>query len=175
MTAAQSETRSPRSAVTGDSRLKRVIGAITKHHRRHDALIEVLHVVEDVYGYVPLEVMKTIAKEMRITPSKIYGVVTFYHFFSLKPKGEHNCLVCTGTACHVKGAAQLLHEIQSNLSVRPGQTTADGKLGLQTARCLGCCGLAPVIIVDNQIFPRVDPAQVVQLIQSKVPEIYANR
>ncbi len=150
-----------------DLRLKRVIGTMHKYRYRADALIEVLHVVEEVYGYVPRDILKRVARDMKIPPSKIYGVVTFYHFFSLKPKGEHNCLVCMGTACHVKGSRAVLDAIREKYGIEPGETTPDGKLGLQTARCIGCCSLAPVVIVDERIHPHVRPEDVQALIDAK--------
>lgn len=151
-----------------DARYKRLLGAMNKHGRRRDALIEILHVAEDAFGYIPLDVMRYIAQEMKIPPSRIYGVVTFYHFFTLKPKGEHNCLVCTGTACHVKGAQGVLHQIQKAFGVLPGETTPDGKFGLQTARCLGCCGLAPVMVVDDQILANVNADDAPGLVRKKL-------
>ena len=140
-----------------DARIKRVMAEINKHEKRPDALIEVLHIVEDIFGYVPLGVMVLVSHEMRIPPSRIYGVVSFYHFFSLKPKGEHNCLVCLGTACYVKGAERILERIEKDFKVKAGQTTPDGKFGLQIARCLGACGLAPAVVLDNEVHAKMTP------------------
>jgi len=145
-----------------DVRVKRLAGIMNRHRRQEHALIEILHVVQDLFGYIPLEVMNFIAKEMKMTPSKIYGVVTFYHFFMLKPKGEHNCFICTGTACHVKGAQALVDKIKSDMLLSPGDTTEDGKLGVQAARCLGCCGLAPAVVIDNEIKAKVTPEALVK-------------
>lgn len=150
-----------------DARLKRIQTALKRCEARPDALIEILHIVEESYGYVPLWMMAFLAKEMKVPASRIYGVVTFYHFFSLKPKGEHSCVVCTGTACHVKGSMKVLNQIEDEFSVRAGETTADGKLGLQTARCLGCCSLGPVAVMDNQIIPKAEPEKMVALIHEK--------
>lgn len=158
-----------------DSRMKRIAGAIRKQGAKHDALIEILHIVEDSFGYLPLEVMKYISMEMRVPASKIYGVATFYHFFSLKPKGEHNCVVCTGTACHVKGSLGILNQIEHVFGLKPGETTPDEKLGLQTARCLGCCGLAPVVVIDDEVFPRVKADDVSNLIRAKVGKMHESR
>lgn len=151
-----------------DARYKSVLAAMAKHRKRPDALIEVLHVVQDVFGCIPQEVMRYVSREMKIPPSRIFGVATFYHFFSLKPKGEHLCVVCTGTACHVKGAMGLLNQIERILKLKPGETTPDGKLGVQTARCLGCCGLAPVAVVDGEILAKVNPDDVVEKIREHV-------
>ncbi len=148
-----------------DTRYKRISAAITKHHRRPDALIEVLHKVQDAFGYIPMDAMRFIAREMRVPPGRIYGVATFYHFFSLKPKGKHNCVICTGTACHVRGAQAIVNEIQKHLHLRPGQTTPDGKLGVQIARCIGCCGLAPAVVLDDHVLAKVNPADIVQTLR----------
>jgi len=150
-----------------DSRIKRVAGAIRKHEKRHDALIEILHVVEDVFGFLPLDVLRYLCREMRIPASRVYGVATFYHFFSLKPKGEHNCIVCTGTACHVKGCREVLEKLKEAFGLDPGQVTADKKLGLQTARCLGCCSMAPVAVMDGDILDKPTPDQVVERVRMK--------
>jgi bidirectional [NiFe] hydrogenase diaphorase subunit len=144
-----------------DTRYKRVAAVIAKHQRRPDALIEVLHKVQDAFGYIPLDAMRFVAREMRVPASRIYGVATFYHFFALKPKDRHNCVICTGTACHVRGAQAIVREIQDKLNLRPGQTTPDGKLGVQIARCIGCCGLAPAVVLDDQVLAKVDPATIV--------------
>jgi bidirectional [NiFe] hydrogenase diaphorase subunit len=151
-----------------DARYKRIAAAITKHHRRPDALIEVLHKVQDAFGYIPMDAMRFIAREMRVPPSRIYGVATFYHFFSLKPKGKHNCVICTGTACHVRGAQAIVNEIQKHLHLKPGQTTPDGKLGVQIARCIGCCGLAPAVVLDDQVMARVNPSLIVDHLRQHI-------
>ncbi len=139
-----------------------------KHHRRPDALIEVLHRVQDAFGYLPMEAVRFVSREMRVPPSRVYGVATFYHFFALKPKGKHNCVICTGTACHVRGAQAIVAEVQQHLGLRPGQTTPDGRLGVQIARCIGCCGLAPAIVFDDQVLAKVKPADIVELLRSRV-------
>jgi bidirectional [NiFe] hydrogenase diaphorase subunit len=149
--------RSSAELKKSDSRYKRIGAAISKHHRRPDALIEVLHKVQDAFGYIPLDAMRFAAQEMRVPPSRVYGVATFYHFFSLKPKGKHNCVICTGTACHVRGAQTLVDKIERHLHLKPGQTTPDGQLGVQAARCIGCCGLAPAVVLDDEVLAKVDP------------------
>lgn len=151
-----------------DTRYKRIAAVITKHQARPDALIEVLHKVQDAFGYIPMDAMKFIAKEMRVPASRVYGVATFYHFFSLKPKGKHNCVICTGTACHVRGAQGIVQEIEKELGLKPGQTTADGKLGVQIARCIGCCGLAPAVVLDDQVLAKVNPKQIVETLRNHI-------
>jgi len=149
-----------------DVRYKRISAAITKHGRRPDALIEILHKVQDSFGYLPMDAMRFVAREMRVPPSRVYGVATFYHFFSLKPRGEHNCVICTGTACHVRGAQAIVQEIQQALDLRPGQTSPDGKLGIQVARCIGCCGLAPAVVLDDQVLAKVNPKDLVATLRT---------
>ena len=161
ITQAESSTGTQR----GDVRYKRIGSVIARHQRRPDALIEVLHKVQDAFGYIPHEAMRYVAREMGVPPSRVYGVATFYHFFTLKPKGKHNCVICTGTACHVRGAQAIVNQIQKHLHLKPGQTTADGNLGIQIARCIGCCGLAPAVVLDDQVLARADPAQVVGLLE----------
>ncbi|MGA1237341.1 MAG: bidirectional hydrogenase complex protein HoxE [Limisphaerales bacterium] len=151
-----------------DARYKRIAAAISKHQRRPDALIEILHKVQDAFGYLPMEAMRYVAQEMNVPPSRVYGVATFYHFFSLKPKGRHNCVICTGTACHVRGAQNLVNAIQSELQLKPGQTTADGELGLQTARCIGCCGLAPAVVLDDHVLANADPKKLVATLREHI-------
>src|SRR5262250_3183938 len=102
-------------------------------------LIETLHTVQEAYGYLDEEALRYVATSLRVPLSRAYGVATFYHFFTLKPAGEHTCVVCMGTACYIKGASQLLETVQRDLAVAPGETTADGKVSVLTARCLGSC------------------------------------
>lgn len=150
-----------------DPRIKLIVSAIKKEGAKPDSLIQILHTAQNLYGYLPMNVIQFITKELRIAPSRVYGVVTFYHFFSLKPKGEHTCLVCTGTACYVKGAQRILDEIEKNFALKPGEVTANNKLGLQIARCIGACGLAPAVVVDEGILARVKPEEIKDVIHSK--------
>ncbi len=134
-----------------DNRLKFLNAALKKNLYQQDALIEVLHTAQELFGYLSKETLEYITKELKLPPSKVYGVATFYNFFSLKPKGEHTCIVCMGTACYVKGAAELLSEMEKYLNIKAGETTKDGKISVATARCIGTCGSAPAIIFDNQV------------------------
>ena len=101
-------------------------------------------------------------------PSRVYSTVTFYHFFSLKSKGEHTCLVCTGTACYVKGAQLILNEIEKQFGLKPGQVTADNKLGVSVARCIGACGLAPAVVLDEEVHAKVSAEEIVNSINAKI-------
>jgi bidirectional [NiFe] hydrogenase diaphorase subunit len=121
------------------------------------ALIETLHTVQEAFGYLDEDALKYVAASLRVPLSRAYGVATFYHFFTLKPAGEHTCVVCMGTACYIKGAPQLLTALQRDLGIAPGETTADGKVSLLTARCLGSCGLAPAVVYDREVAGKVAP------------------
>jgi len=136
-------------APPGDKRLRILDATIKRQQHRQDALIEVLHSAQQLFGYLEPGLLFTIARQLKLPPSKVYGVATFYHFFTLKPHGEHTCVVCTGTACYVKGADTLIRAVEQTAHVRAGETTANGKLSLLTARCLGACGIAPAVVLDE--------------------------
>jgi bidirectional [NiFe] hydrogenase diaphorase subunit len=157
-----------KDVAAGDPRVTKVQQAIKTYQRRPDALIQILHTAQDLYGYLPLNIIKYVAKELKLPPSKVYGVVTFYHFFSLKPKGEHQVVVCTGTACFVKGAQKILDELSRGFSIKIGQTTADGKISVDQARCIGACGLAPAVILDNDVLAKVDATKIIEQVKSKL-------
>jgi bidirectional [NiFe] hydrogenase diaphorase subunit len=127
---------------------------MSRHHYSGDALIEVLHTAQELYGFLSPDLLKTIARKLRLPPSRVLGVATFYHFFSLKPKGEHSFMVCLGTACYVAGAPSVLSTLERRCT-RLGTTTADGKVSVEGARCIGSCGLAPAVIHNGKILARV--------------------
>lgn len=120
-------------------------------------LINVLHKSQEFFGYLPAEVQEIVAEELNIPVAKVYGVVTFYSFFTMLPKGQHPISVCTGTACYVRGAEKVLDEFKRILSVNVGQTTTDGKFSLSCLRCVGACGLAPVVMIGEKVYGRVSP------------------
>lgn len=151
-----------------DPRVKLIAAKLKKEDYQPDALIEILHTAQNAYGYLPLPVLSYIAKSLHLPPSRVYSTVTFYHFFSLKSKGEHTCLVCTGTACYVKGAKAILNEIEKQFGLKPGEVTADNKLGVQVARCIGACGLAPAIVLDEEVHGKVNAEDVPARIHSKI-------
>ena len=136
---------------SGDNRFKLLEAAMKRHQYRPDALLEVLHTAQELFGYLELDLLMFVAHKFKLPPSKVYGVATFYHFFSLKPPGRHTCVVCLGTACYVKGADHLLEAAERGAGVRPGETTPDGQVSLVTARCLGTCGIAPVVVYDHNV------------------------
>jgi bidirectional [NiFe] hydrogenase diaphorase subunit len=142
---------------SGDKRFKLLEVAMKRQHYRHDALIEVLHTAQELFGYLEPDLLYFIARHLKLPPSRVYGVATFYHFFTLKPKGQHTCVVCTGTACYVKGADALLDAVGREARVGPGATTDDGRLSLLTARCLGACGIAPAVVLDGKVVGHETP------------------
>jgi bidirectional [NiFe] hydrogenase diaphorase subunit len=122
-----------------------------RHDYRPDALIETLHAAQDAFGYLDTDTLKYIATCLQVPPSKVYAVTTFYNHFNTKPKGEHTLVVCTGTACHVKGNDRILTWMQEHFGLLPGETTPDNRLSLVEVRCLGACALAPVIVPDGTL------------------------
>lgn len=141
-----------------DKRWKIVEATARRYGREPHALIETLHTVQECFGYLDETALRFVAATLRVPLSRAYGVATFYHFFTLKPKGKHTCVVCTGTACYIKGASALLGAVEKTYGIKPGESTPDGELSLLTARCLGSCGLAPAAVVDNVVLGRVGPA-----------------
>ncbi len=151
-----------------DPRVKLIAAKIKKEQYKADALIEILHAAQNAYGYLPINVLKYITTSLRLPPSRVFSTVSFYHFFSLKSRGEHTCLVCTGTACYVKGAQLILNEIEKQFACKPGQVTAGNKLGVQVARCIGACGLAPAVVLDDEVQGKVNAADLVNKINAKI-------
>ena len=139
-----------------DNREKLLERALSRHQYSGDALIEVLHTAQELYGFLSVPLLKTVAHKLRLPPSRVLGVASFYHFFSLKPKGEHTFVVCLGTACYVAGALGLVEKLERRCA-KAGQTSPDGKVSVQTARCIGACGLAPAVIADGAVLARVTP------------------
>ncbi len=136
---------------SGDNRFKLLDRVITKHHANGDALIEVLHAAQGIFGFLENDLLIYIAHKLKLPLSRVYGVATFYHFFSLKPKGKHTFVLCTGTACYVKGASDIQRAVEHHCCKKFGQTTDDMNVSLVAARCVGSCGLAPVAVLDNAV------------------------
>jgi bidirectional [NiFe] hydrogenase diaphorase subunit len=151
-----------------DPRAKLIAAKIKKENYKADALIEILHTAQNAYGYLPMNVLKYITKALHLPPSRVLSTVTFYHFFSLKSKGDHTCLVCTGTACYVKGAQLILNEIENTFHLKPGQVSADNKLGIQVARCIGACGLAPAVVIDDEVQAKMKSESIISTLQAKM-------
>lgn len=152
----------------GDPRFKGIDRVLKRQQYQQDALIEVLTAAQEAFGYLTEDAMIYIARQLRLPFSWVYGVATFYHFFSLKPQGEHSCIVCLGTACYVGKSADIVETLEKHFNVKAGQTTEDGKLTLTTTRCLGCCGLAPVVVLDNVVHGKETPETAVEKVRSIV-------
>jgi bidirectional [NiFe] hydrogenase diaphorase subunit len=149
---------------SGDKRFKILEVHMKKNQFRQDALIEVLHKAQELFGYLEDDLLLFISYKLKLPPSRVYGVATFYHFFTLKPQGEHTCVVCMGTACYVKGADKVIASIQDKLKIKSGETTANGKVSLLTARCIGACGIAPAVTYDGQVSPKQTPESALEKI-----------
>lgn len=137
-----------------EKKLREIIDA---HKDMSGALMPVLQQAQELYGYLPIEVQKIIAEGLGLSLEEVYGVVTFYAQFTLNPKGKYNIAVCLGTACYVKGAGDLIDRITAKLGVEPGGITPDGKFSLEATRCIGACGLAPVLTVNGEVYGRLVP------------------
>ncbi len=129
------------------------------------ALMQVLHVAQDIFGYLPIEVQKYISSELNVPLAEVYGVATFYTQFAIEPKGKHKIGVCLGTACYVKGSQLIMDKLSKELNVKVGQTTPDNLFTLEATRCLGCCGLAPVIMIDQDVYGKLEPKKIPEILE----------
>ncbi len=154
---------------SGDKRFKILETHMKRHLHKADALIEVLHKAQELFGFLDDGLMLFVAHHLKLPPSRVYGVATFYHFFTLKPKGAHTCVVCLGTACYVRGADRVLRAIEARAGVKAGETTPDQQLSLLTARCIGACGLAPAVVYDGSVTPRQTPEEAVEHVKGWCP------
>jgi bidirectional [NiFe] hydrogenase diaphorase subunit len=153
-----------------DKRWKIVDAKMRRLGYKGHALIETLHAVQESFGYLDEDALRFLAGALHLPPSKVYGVATFYNFFSLKPQGAHTCVVCLGTACYVKGADQVLAAIEKNTGIKSGETSSDKQLSLLTARCIGACAIGPAVIYDGIIAGHQTPEQAV----TKLKGVLAN-
>jgi NADH:ubiquinone oxidoreductase subunit E len=135
--------------------LQKLENYIDNLEEKEGALINILHEAQDIFGYLPEDVQLFIARKLNITAAKVFGVVTFYSFFTMEPRGKHVISVCMGTACFVKGADKILNEFKSQLKIKDGNSTEDGMFTIDSLRCVGACGLAPVVIIDGKVYGRV--------------------
>ena len=149
-----------------DPRVALLTTQLKKVRYRPDALIDVLHAVQDIYGYLSPEVLTTVADALQLPPSRVMGVATFYHLFTFEARGDHTCTVCTGTACFVKGADALMAGVSEAYDVAQGATREDGSLSLLEARCIGSCGLAPVALVDGTVVAKATPDALIGAIRA---------
>mgnify|MGYP001550740299 FL=1 len=150
--------RAPKVEPPSDDKRWRIVqGTMRRNGFSRHALIETLHTVQESFGFIDDDSMHFVAESLHVPLSRVYGVSTFYHLFSLKPAGDHTCVMCTGTACYIKGINDMLAQIDEKYEIRPGETTEDGKVSLLSARCLGSCGLAPVAVFDGEVVGKLDP------------------
>ncbi len=144
-------------------RLKQVEVMLEKYKGKRGTLLQALQEAQNIVGYLPMEVQKMVSEALNITLSEVYSTVTFYSFFSLKPKGKYQIRTCLGTACYVRGAEKVLDRLKTELGIDVGDTTDDGKFSLNSCRCIGACGLAPAMIINDEVYGRMTP--------DKVPDI----
>jgi bidirectional [NiFe] hydrogenase diaphorase subunit len=151
---------------SGDKRFKRLDVVMKRNQYRADSLIEVLHAAQEAFGFLELDVLQYVARGLKLPLSRVYGVATFYHLFSLKPSGKHTCVICLGTACYVKGADKIVAAVEEKLGVKLGETTPDGEISLMSARCLGACGIAPANVYDGVVSGNQDPVSTLAAVQA---------
>ena len=137
---------------------------IAQYKGQDGATIPVLHKAQDIYGYLPIEVQEMIAEGLNVPLAEVYGIVTFYTQFSLEPKGDYHIGICLGTACYVKGSGDILEKFKERLSIDIGGCTADGKFSLEATRCIGACGLAPVLTVNDEVYGRLEVKDVDEIL-----------
>jgi bidirectional [NiFe] hydrogenase diaphorase subunit len=147
-----------------DPRLRKVNRTMQLYRNESHALIETLHAVQESFGFLEEGVLKHVAGVLRVPLSRVYAVATFYHSFTLKPPGEHTCVICMGTACYISGSGDILGTIREKVGIGTGETTPDGKVSLLVARCLGSCGLAPAGVFDGEVAGKLSPGSVLEKI-----------
>ncbi len=148
-----------------DPRGEKLRAIIAKYQNLPGALIPVLHEAQELYGYLPMAVQKEISKGLKLSLAEIYGVITFYTQFTLKPKGKYRIQVCFGTACYVKGAGLILDKLKEKLGINVGECTEDGRFSLDNCRCIGACGLAPVIMINEEVYGGLIPDNIEKIIE----------
>ncbi len=139
-----------------DRAFAQIANVIKQYKHKKDSLVQILHLAQEIYGHLPLELQQFIAREMNIPLSQVSGVVSFYSFFSTVPRGRHTIRVCLGTACYVRGGKKIVEHLQDKLQVELGGTTDDGKFTFEVARCIGACGLAPAMMIDDTVYKQVN-------------------
>lgn len=145
--------------------LKRIGELAAEYRGKEGSLIQVLHLAQGLYGYLPLEVQEVIADSLEIPLAEVSGVVTFYSFFSTQPRGKHTIRVCLGTACYVRGGKKIVERLKELLEIEVGETTKDQRFTFEVARCIGSCGLAPAMSIDEQVYKQVNPDKLEQILK----------
>lgn len=168
MTATDTTAASGTAHPSGDARFELIDKKLKRVRFEPDQLIEVLHDAQHVFGHLSRDVLVYVARGLRLPPSRVFGVATFYHLFHLEPQGEHSATVCMGTACFVKGAGDIVAGVGAALGIGDGETTEDGKITLSSARCLGSCGLAPVVLIDGEVLGHEDTASTLEALRARI-------
>jgi len=150
---------------SGDVRFASLDQTIEHYHHEPTALIQVLHAAQHLFGYLSADVLRYVAAALKLPLSQVYGVVTFYHLFTMVPRGKHQILVCTGTSCHVRGSKTILERLEQQLGIKQGETTKDNLFSLNSARCIGACALAPAIAVGDDVYGKLSPDKIPRLCQ----------
>jgi NADH:ubiquinone oxidoreductase subunit E len=153
---------------SGDPRFAALDQTIEHYYRDPTALIQVLHSAQQLFGYLSADVIRYVAGALKLPLAHVYGVITFYHFFTMLPRGKHQILVCRGTACHVRGAQVLLERLEQQLGIKEGETTKDNLLSLHTARCIGACSMAPAIAVGEDVYGKLSPDKIQRFCQKEL-------
>ena len=148
-----------------EAAVKTINGICDKYANEKTPLMMILSDIQNEYGYIPLDVQKLVSKKTGISVAEIYGVVTFYSFFSLEPKGKYIIGCCLGTACYVKGAQQIIDKFSEILGIRPGQTTDDGMFTIDALRCIGACGIAPAVTINGKVYPKMTVDKVASVVE----------
>jgi len=163
--APMSPSSAPAVHPSGDKRFKMLDAALRRQQYQPEALLEILHAAQELFGFLSDDVLLYVGTALKLPLSRVYGVATFYNLFTLKPKGQHTCTVCMGTACYVKGAGEILAAVEHAHGVKAGETTADGKLSSVVARCVGACGIAPAVVFDQEVAGKQDAATVLKRLE----------
>jgi bidirectional [NiFe] hydrogenase diaphorase subunit len=153
---------------SGDERYLALDRTMKLFKHEKDALLEVLNTAQETFGYLSEDLLIYVSRQLNVPMSRVYGVATFYHMFTFTPLGEHNSIICTGTACHVKGSNRIVEALADTFGINAGETTPDGLYSLTTARCLGSCGLAPVVVLDGQVLGKETPESVTRRVKEAV-------
>ena len=164
----RAEAAAPTPAPVGRGVAGRIFGqiqtSIDETRGQTGALIPVLQQAQGLIGYLPLPVLRSIARDMRVSLSEVYGIASFYSFFTMVPRGKYVISVCMGTSCYVRGGERVLNALQKELGIDPGETTSDGLFSLEIVRCLGCCGLSPVVAIEDNLYRRVTPTKMKEIL-----------
>ena len=149
-----------------NSEREELLKLVSKYKQDKSNLIQILNEVQEQYGYIPVNAQKVISEYLNIAMAEIYGVITFYARFTLKPKGKYNIAVCLGTACYVKGSQKILDRVKEKLGIDVGETTKDGKFSIEATRCIGACGLAPVFTVNEDVYGKATPEKIDEILKN---------